>query len=220
MKFYLDTVNLEAIKKYKNVIDGVTTNPNIMGNAGANQENRLPEICAIVPTLPVSGEVVYANSVEQICQDARKIASIAPNIIIKIPGNMHGLQSIRILKAEGFKLNVTALMTFRQLAFAAQQGADYISQFYCRAKDTGIDSIREINRAKEFILLNGFKTEIIIGSIRTPLDLEICLLTRGDIATISPELLELSFNHPKTQTSIDEFAIKYEKAMGQTQRLI
>ena len=126
---------------------------------------------------------------------------------------MHGLKSISILKAEGYKLNVTALMTFKQLAFAAQQGADYVSQFYCRAKDAGIESVREINRAKEFIVQNGLKCEIIVGSIRTPADVESALLTRADILTISPELLELSFYHPKTQTSIDEFAQRYEAAL-------
>ncbi len=213
MKFFLDSANLDALKKYKGIIDGVTTNPAIMAKDGATQEVRLKEICDIVPTLPISGEVVYANSIEQICADARKIASIAPNIVIKIPGNFYGLQAIRILKSEGFKLNVTALMTFKQLALAAQQGADYVSQFYCRAKDAGIDSIREINKAKEFIVQNGLKTEIIIGSIRTPQDVEATMLTRGDILTISPELIESCFAHPKTQASIDEFAQRYEESL-------
>jgi transaldolase len=213
MKFFLDTANVEAVKKYLTVIEGVTTNPAIMGKEFAEQETRLKEICQAAPTLPISGEVIYANSIEQICQDARKISTIAPNIVIKIPGNMYGLQAIKILKSEGFKLNVTCLMTFKQLAFAAQQGADYISQFYCRAKDAGIDSVRQINMAREFIEINNLKTEIIIGSLRTPNDLESALLTRGHILTISPELLELSFTHPKTQSSIEEFAQRYENAL-------
>jgi TalC/MipB family fructose-6-phosphate aldolase len=212
MKFFLDSANLDALRKYKNIVDGVTTNPAIMAKEKASQESRLKEICATAPVLPISGEVVYANSVEQICDDARKIGVIAPNIVIKIPGNLYGLQAIRILKAEGFKLNVTALMTFKQLALAAQQGADYVSQFYCRAKDAGVDSVSEINKAKEFIVQNGLKAEIIIGSLRTTADVESALLTRGDILTISPELLELCFAHPKTQSSIEEFAQRYEAA--------
>jgi transaldolase len=158
--------------------------------------------------------VVYATSIEQICFDARKIAAIAPNIVVKIPGNVYGLQSIRILKAEGIKLNVTALMTFKQLALAAQQGADYVSQFFCRAKDAGVDSVAEINKAKEFILQNGLKSEIIIGSLRTPADVEAALLTKGDILTISPELLGICFEHPKTQASIEEFAYRYEQSLA------
>jgi transaldolase len=213
MKFFLDSANLDALRKYKGIIDGVTTNPAIMAKDGATQESRLKEICDIVPALPISGEVIYANSVEQICNDARKIAAIAPNIVVKIPGNLYGLQAIRILKAEGFKLNVTALMTFKQLALAAQQGADYVSQFYCRAKDAGVDSVREINKAKEFIVQNGLKAEIIVGSVRTPADVEAILLTRGDILTIGPDLIEQCFTHPKTQASIDEFAKRYEDSL-------
>ncbi len=215
MKFYLDTANLEAIKKYQKLVDGVTSNPAIMSKEGIKQEEKLAQMCALVPTLPISAEVVYANSTEQICQDARKLATIGSNIIIKIPGNIHGMQAIRILKAEGYKLNVTALMTFRQLALAAQQGADYVSQFFCRGRDAGVDSVREINRAKEFIVQNGLKSEIIVGSLRTPADLEMAMLTRGDILTVSPELLEAGFTHPKTQGSIDEFAQRYEAALKQ-----
>lgn len=212
MKFFLDTANVEAILKYKSLVDGVTTNPAIMAKEKADQVIRLKEICDAAPTLPISGEVIYANSVEQILEDARKIGATAPNIVIKIPGNMYGMQAIRILKSEGYKLNITALMSFKQLALAAQQGADYVSQFFCRARDAGMDSAREINRAKEFIAQNGLKAEIIIGSLRTPADVETALLTRGDILTISPELMELSFTNPKTQSSIDEFAQRYEAA--------
>lgn len=213
MKFYLDTANLDAIKKYAPIVEGVTSNPAIMGNEATLQEKRLKEICDLVPTLPVSGEVIYANSVQQICEDARKIAAIAPNIIIKIPGNINGLASIKILKAEGFKLNITCLMTFKQLALAAQLGADYVSQFYCRAKDAGVDSVRQINMAREFIELNNLKTEIIVGSLRNPSDIETALLTRAHILTISPELLEHSFTHSKTQSSIEEFSLRYEKGL-------
>jgi transaldolase len=217
MQYYLDTANLEAIKKYQGVVDGVTSNPAIMAKEAANQVIRLKEICALVPTLPVSGEVIYANSVEQICEDARKLAKIAPNIVLKIPGNIYGLKSIRILKAEGYKLNVTCLMTFQQLAFAAQQGADYVSQFFCRGRDAGVDSVRQINKTREFIEMNGLNCEIIVGSLRTPADIEQALLTRGHILTVSPELLVLSVTHEKTQSSIDEFAKRYEDALKQHQ---
>src|ERR1700722_12278220 len=104
MKFFLDSANLDALHKYKGMVDGVTTNPAIMAKDGATQESRLKEICELAPNLPISGEVVYANSVEQICADARKIAAIAPNIVVKIPGNMVGMMAIRPLKAEGLKL--------------------------------------------------------------------------------------------------------------------
>lgn len=214
MKFFLDSANIEALKKYSSMMDGVTTNPAIMAKEFATQETRLKEICDIAPALPISGEVVYAHSVAQICEDAKKIRAIAPNIVVKIPGNSHGMAAIRILKNEGYKLNVTGLMTFKQLALAAQQGADYVSQFYCRAKDSGINSIREINMAREFIDQNNLSAEIIVASIRTPADVEAALLTRGHIITINPDLFELTFSHPKTQASIDEFADRYEKALN------
>ena len=220
MKFFLDSANLDALRKYKSIVDGVTTNPAIMAKDGATQESRLKEICEIAPSLPISGEVVYANSIDQVCSDARKIAAIAPNIVVKIPGNMVGLSCIRILKAEGMKLNVTALMTFRQLAFAAQQGADYVSQFFCRGKDVGINSVREINMAREFIDQNNLPAQIIVGSLRTPVDVEQSLMTRGHILTITPELIEKAFSHGNTQTTIEEFAKKYEQSLTSQARLM
>jgi len=202
MKIYLDSANLEAIAKYKGLVDGITTNPLIMAKEGKKQEEHLPKICSLVPTLPVSAEVVYAISTEQICDEARILAGLASNIIVKIPGNMAGLMAIRILKSE-MKLNITGLMTFKQLAFASLLGADYVSQFFCRAKDAGIDSVREINLGK-------LKAKIIVGSLRTPKDVEEALLTNADILTINPDLLEKSFTHLKTQASIDEFTKAYE----------
>ncbi len=209
MEIYLDSVNLESIEKFKRLVSGITTNPLLMSREKVKQEEHLPKICQLVPTLPVSAEVVYAVSVDQICQEARILANLAPNIVVKIPGNLQGLMAIRILKAEGLKLNVTGLMTFKQLAIAIQQGADYVSQFFCRAKDAGIDSVREINLAKDFIN-KGFPAQVIIGSLRTPRDIEEALLTGGDILTINPDLLEMSFTHPKTQASIIEFQRAYE----------
>lgn len=210
MRIFLDTANIDAIKAYKELVDGVTSNPAIMAKEGAEQNAQLKAMCEAVPTLPVSGEVIYANSVEQICQDARKLKEIAPNIIVKIPGNLLGLKCIKALKQEGMKLNVTGLMTFKQLALASLLGADYVSQFFCRAKDSGIDSATEINKAKEFIKSNGLSTQIIIGSLRKPKDVEEALLTAGDILTINPELLEESFTHLKTDLSIKEFEQRYE----------
>lgn len=213
MELFLDSANLEALKKFKPLITGVTTNPAIMAKDGATQESRLLELASLAPSLPISGEVIFANSIEQVCTDARKIASIAPNIVVKIPGNFVGLSCIKILKAEGLKLNITALMTFNQLALAAEQGADYVSQFYCRAKDAGINSVREINMAREYIDQNNLKAKIIVGSIRTVEDVEKILLTRGHIATITPEIIDRAFSHPKTQVSIDEFAKKYQDSI-------
>lgn len=213
MELFLDSANLDALRKFKPLITGVTTNPAIMAKDGATQESRLLELSNIAPNLPISGEVIFANSIEQVCTDARKIASIAPNIVVKIPGNFVGLSCIKILKAEGLKLNITALMTFNQLAIAAEQGADYISQFYCRSKDAGINSVREINMAREYIDQNNLKAKIIVGSIRTVEDVEKVLLTRGHIATINPEVIERAFSHPLTQISIDEFAKKYQDSI-------
>lgn len=206
MKIYLDTCNLGAIEAYKGLIDGVTTNPLIMSKEGVKQEEQLPKICQLVPTLPVSAEVVYAISTEQICEEARMLAGLAPNIVVKIPGNLQGLMAIRILKSE-MKLNITGLMTFKQLALASLLGADYVSQFFCRAKDAGIDSVKEIELYKQF---GG--AELIVGSLRTPDDIQQALLTKADILTINPDLLEKSFTHLKTQSSIDEFTQAYERS--------
>lgn len=213
MEIFLDSANIDALVKFKPLISGVTTNPAIMAKDKATQESRLLELANLAPNLPISGEVVYTNSVEQVCADARKIAAIAPNIVVKIPGNFIGLSCIKILKAEGIKLNITALLTFNQLALAAELGADYVSQFYCRGKEAGVNSAREINMTREYIEQNKLSTKIIVGSFRTAQDVETVLLTRGHIATINPEIMELAFSHPKTQNFVDEFAKKYEESI-------
>ncbi len=218
MEIYLDSANIDALKRYKSLVAGITTNPAIMAKEGARQEQRLKELADLAPTLPISGEVVYANSREQIIQDATEIAKIAPNIVVKIPGNMLGLSCIPDLKAKGLKLNITALMTFKQLALAAMLGADYISQFFCRARDAGVNSAREVDLAREFVEREELPAKIIIGSVRTPDDVESALQTGGHIITISPELIENTFTHEKTQPSIDEFAHKYEAALEAASR--
>jgi transaldolase len=214
MKIFLDTANIIAVMKYADLVDGITTNPMIMAKEKVNQEQRLLDICKYVPTLPVSGEVIYDHSVEQIIEDARKIRDIFPNIVVKIPGSMTGMATIKFLKSEGIKINVTALMTYKQLALASLLGADYVSQFFCRARDAGLDSVKEINLAKEFIEKNNLKTQIIVGSLRKVSDVEEALMTRADILTIVPELINESFTHSKTEASIQEFARKYEETEG------
>lgn len=212
MQIYLDSANIKAIEKYASIVSGVTTNPAIMAKENATQEERLKAICSTVPTLPVSGEVVYATDIEQIVKDAKKLQAIAPNIIVKIPGNLIGFGAIPLLKQAGIKLNVTAMMTFEQLSYAAMLGADYVSIFFCRAKDVAINPIIEIEKIRHFIEMNSLKTQIIVGSLRKPSDVSEALKSRAHILTIVPELIEETFTHFNTQASIDEFAKKYEQA--------
>src|SRR3990167_5761352 len=208
MKIFLDTANLQAIKEHAGIYSGITTNPAIMAKDGAEQKERLIEICKIVPDLPISGEVIYSLSTSQVIQDALTIAAIAPNIVVKIPGDAVGMGAISFLKKKGIKLNVTALMTGKQLIIAALLGADYVSQFYCRGKDAGLDSIREIAVARSFIEEQELDTQIIVGSLRSVDDVEQVLLSGAHIATITPELIKASFSHFKTDESILEFANK------------
>lgn len=216
MKLFLDSANIEDIRKYGYFIEGITTNPAIMAKEGVTQEQRLKEICGIM-SLPVSGEVVYDTSVSQIVEDAIKLSRIASNLVVKIPGSLIGMKAIHHLAGYAMKLNITALMTAHQLSLAAMLGAEYASIFFCRSRDTGLNPSDEINKAKDFMNQHGLtKTKIIVGSLRTIADVEEALNTKADILTIPPalfqETLDTLFSHPRTRESIDEFAEKYENA--------
>ena len=167
MKIFIDTANVEQIKKANDMglIDGVTTNPSLVSKENKTMSEVIPEICEIVDG-PISAEVMSLDT-EGMIKEARELAKISPNIVVKIPMTLDGLSAVRVLSQEGIKTNVTLIFSVHQGVLAAKAGATYISPFVGRLDDIGLDGMDLIN---DLIIAKqnyGFKTEIIAASIRT-----------------------------------------------------
>ena len=211
MKFFIDTANLEQIKEMQElgIIDGVTTNPTLLAKEGADPIDQLRKICEIVEG-PVSGEVIGLTT-EEMVNEARELAKIAPNIVIKIPLVKNGLKAVKVLSNEGIKTNVTLCFSPSQALLAAKAGASYISPFIGRLDDIshiGMDLVRDIRLIYDNY---DFSTEIIVASIRNPLHFVDAARTQADIATVPFNVIEQLIKHPLTDIGIEKFLKDWEK---------
>ena len=212
MKFFIDTANIEEIKKANDmgIICGVTTNPSLIAKEGRDFYKVIKEIAEIVDG-PISGEVkATTTKAEDIIKEAREIAAIHPNIVVKIPITADGLKAVKVLSKEGIKTNVTLIFNSTQALFAAKAGATYVSPFLGRLDDIatpGIDLIREIT---DIFNVQNIETEIICASIRSPLHIAECALAGADIATIPYKVIEQCLKHPLTDVGIEKFKKDYE----------
>jgi transaldolase len=217
MKFFIDTANLEEIKKAYSigVIDGVTTNPSLIAKEKREPIGLLKEICNIVKG-PVSAEAVSTKA-EDLIKEARELAKIAPNIVVKIPMTEEGLKAVRQLSSEGIKTNVTLVFSPSQALLAAKAGATYVSPFVGRLDDishTGMDLIADIITIYENYL---FETEVIVASIRNPLHVVEAAKIGAHIATIPYSVITQLLKHPLTDIGIERFTKDWEalkQAMG------
>jgi transaldolase len=205
MKFFIDTANTKEIKEAVSlgVIDGVTTNPTLIAKENKPALVLLKEICVLVSG-PVSAEVISLESVEMV-EEARQLAKIAKNIVIKIPLVKEGLKAVKILSAEGIRTNVTLCFSSSQALLAAKSGADYISPFIGRLDDisqVGMELIRDI---KQIYANYNFKTQIIVASVRNPLHVVDAAKIGADIATIPFFVIEQLIKHPLTDIGIQRF---------------
>jgi len=212
MKFFIDTANIEEIKKANDmgIICGVTTNPSLIAKEGRDFYKVIQEIASIVDG-PISGEVkATTTKAEDIIKEAREIAALHPNIVVKIPITADGLKAVKVLSKEGIKTNVTLIFNSTQALFAAKAGATYVSPFLGRLDDIatpGIDLIREIT---DIFRVQNIETEIICASIRSPLHIAECALAGADIATIPYKVIEQCIKHPLTDIGIEKFRKDYE----------
>ncbi len=210
MKFFIDTANLEEIKKAYSigVIDGVTTNPSLLAKEKREPVALLKEICSIVKG-PVSAEAVGTKS-EDLIKEARELSKIAPNIVVKIPMTEEGLRAVRALSSEGIKTNVTLIFSPSQALLAAKAGATYVSPFVGRLDDishTGMDLIADIITIYENYL---FETEVIVASIRNPLHVVEAAKIGAHIATIPYSVITQLLKHPLTDIGIERFTKDWE----------
>lgn len=210
MKFFLDTANVEAIKKINSlgVVDGVTTNPTIISKEGRDFEEVIKEICSIVDG-PVSAEVTGLKA-EDMVEEARVIAKWADNVVVKIPMTSEGLKAVNILSQEGIKTNVTLIFTVSQGLMAMKAGATFISPFIGRLEDIGTDAYQLILELRHIIDLYGFETEIIAASIRNATHVEKVAGLGAHIATIPDALFDKMTKHPLTDAGIATFLKDWE----------
>ncbi|AXQ79269.1 fructose-6-phosphate aldolase [Streptococcus chenjunshii] len=210
MKFFLDTANVEAIKRISElgIADGVTTNPTIISREGRDFETVIKEICSLISG-PVSAEVTGLTASEMV-EEARVIAKWADNIVIKIPMTEEGLKAVNILSKEGIKTNVTLIFTVSQGLMAMKAGATFISPFIGRLEDIGTDAYRLIADLRQIIDLYGFTTEIIAASIRNSTHVEKVAKLGAHIATIPDGLFTKLTQHPLTAAGIETFLKDWE----------
>jgi len=211
MKFFIDTANIEEIKKAweLGVIDGVTTNPSLISKEKKEPVALFREICAIVDG-PISAEVIGTRADDMI-KEAEELAKIHENIVIKIPMIEDGLRAVKRLTAAGIRTNVTLIFSPSQALLAAKAGATYVSPFVGRLDDishNGMDIVADIQTIYENY---DFDTEIIVASVRNPLHVIEAALIGADIATIPYSVIGQLIKHPLTDIGLEKFLKDWEK---------
>jgi transaldolase len=205
MQLFLDTANLEDIKKYAHLIDGVTTNPTLIARdaGGISFKEHIRKIIGVVDG-PISVEVV-SPTVSGMVNEARKYASFSKNVVIKVPMTGQGLLAAKKLSGEGIRTNVTLVFSANQALLAAKAGATYASIFVGRLDDTGEDGMSVVSDTLAIYESFGFETQVITASIRHPLHVRDAAIMGSHVATVPPSVLELMMNHPLTDIGVSKF---------------
>ena len=211
MKFFIDTANIEEIKKASELgmVDGVTTNPSLVAKEGREFRGLIKEICDLVEG-PVNAEVVSLDS-EGMVREAKDLAEIADNIVIKVPLIEEGLKATKILAGQGIKTNVTLCFSPVQALMAAKAGAAYISPFVGRLDDISHIGMELVEQILAIYNAYGFETEVIVASIRNPVHVLDSALMGADIATIPFKVIQQLIKHPLTDIGLENFLADWKK---------
>ena len=211
MKFFIDTANIDEIKEAHRMgmVDGVTTNPSLIAKEGRDFEEIIKEICQLVEG-PISAEVISVDT-QGMIKEARDLAKIHDNIVVKIPMTVDGLKATRQLSEEGIKTNVTLVFSPLQALMAAKAGATYVSPFIGRLDDLSQEGILLVEQIVEIYSNYAFDTEIIVASVRNPLHVLESALMGADIATIPFSVLGKLAAHPMTDKGLKAFLDDWEK---------
>jgi len=211
LKIFIDTANLEQIKEVSSwgILDGVTTNPSLVAKEGCEFEARVKDICAVVDG-PISAEAVSMKA-DGMIKEARELSKLHKNIIVKIPMTDEGLKAVKVLSKEGIRTNVTLVFSPNQALLAAKAGATYVSPFVGRLDDIshdGMDLVRDIVK----IFNNyGYKTQVIVASIRHPVHVTEAALAGAHVATVPYDVLKKMLRHNLTDEGIQKFLKDWEK---------
>jgi len=212
MKFFIDTANVDAIRKahQRGMVDGVTTNPSLVAKEGRNFREIVDEIASFVDG-PISLEVVSEDA-EGMIEEARELNGWIDNAAIKIPMTWEGLKAVKVLSDEEIHTNVTLCFSANQALLAAKAGASFISPFIGRLDDVGKTGMQLVDEIVQIYMNYGYATEVIVASIRHPMHVLEAAYIGADIATIPPSVLEKMVNHPLTDVGIERFLADWEKA--------
>ena len=211
MKFFIDTANIEEIKKglELGMVDGVTTNPSLVSKEQRPFSDILADICVLVDG-PISAEVVSLDA-DGMVVEARELAKIHDNIVVKVPMIEEGLKAVKRLTAENIKTNVTLVFSSTQALLAAKAGATYVSPFVGRLDDISQDGMELISDIMTILRNYGFSTEVIVASVRSPMHVVQSALIGADIATIPYKVIAQMARHPLTDIGMEQFLADWEK---------
>lgn len=211
MKFFLDTANLDEIKKGAKlgIVDGVTTNPTLIAKEGRPLPEQIRMICDIVDG-DISAEVV-ATEVSAMLKEGREVAKLHKNIVVKMPLTRDGIEATSKLSKEGIRVNVTLCFSAAQALLAAKAGAYIVSPFVGRLDDMGVVGMDLIRSIATIYKIHGFKTQILAASIRSPLHVIDAAAAGAHIATMPIKVLDALFNHPLTDKGLEQFLKDWAK---------
>ncbi|NIA19859.1 MAG: fructose-6-phosphate aldolase [Xanthomonadaceae bacterium] len=212
MEFFIDTANLEEIKRAceYGLVDGVTTNPSLVAKEGRDFIEVITEISSLVPG-PISAEVIALDA-EGMISEAEKLAGLADNIVVKIPMTAEGLKAVKVLAGKGIKTNVTLIFSPLQALLAAKAGASYVSPFVGRLDDIATDGMDLVQRIALIFDNYGYQTKIIVASIRHPQHVLAAAEIGADVATIPFKVMMQLTKHPLTDIGIERFLADWQQS--------
>ncbi len=211
MKFFIDTANIEEIKKglELGMVDGVTTNPSLISKEQRPFNEILTDICALVDG-PISAEVISLEA-DGMVAEGRDLAKLHKNIVIKVPMTAEGLKAVKRLAADGIRTNVTLIFSSAQALLAAKAGAAYVSPFVGRLDDIAQDGMVLISEIMTIFRNYGYESEVIVASVRSPMHVIQSALIGADIATIPYKVIAQLARHPLTDLGMEQFLADWEK---------
>jgi transaldolase len=220
MKIFLDTANLEEIKEAASwgILDGVTTNPSLIAKEKRDFKELIQEICAIVDG-DVSAEVI-STDFDGMVKEARELARLADNIVVKIPLIKDGLKAVKFLKSEGIRTNVTLCFSPTQAILAAKAGAYYISPFIGRLDDISSDGMNLVKQIVQIYKNYNFETKVLVASVRHPMHVVEAGLIGADVVTMPFKVLEQMIKHPLTDIGLERFLEDWRKAQLELEKKI
>lgn len=212
MKIFLDTADVDRIRKaaQSNLVDGVTTNPTLIMRAGKDHRETILEIAKIVKgQISVEG---VGTTADELVKDARVFSKWAPNVVAKVPMTEEGLKAVRVLEKEGIHTNVTLVFSPTQALLAAKAGATYVSPFVGRLDDINEDGMKLIEQIVQIFRNYGFKTQVLVASVRHEQHVMKAALIGADVATMPPDVFDKLYRHKLTDKGIAQFEEDFKKA--------
>lgn len=211
MKIFLDTANLDSIKKYSEmgIVDGITTNPTLLSKEKGNPIQTMKEIVQYING-PVSLEIVASNF-DEMMDEGLKLAKYGKNVVVKVPMTMDGLKVVKALSSNDIKTNVTLIFSANQALLAAKAGATYVSPFIGRLDDIGSEGLNLVSEIVQIFASYDISTQVLVASVRHPLHVIESAKMGADVVTLPPDILDKMIRHPLTDKGLDLFLNDWKK---------